>query len=204
MKPAPKPTKKPKPKTPKGKSICVECGEIWRGKNEVHEPGCRNSIRAISFRNNKTDKQMYEAALDHMCRLITTWRDGCTCVINDSYCNDVSNWGHVVPQGRNAYLIYELSNSFRQCAKHNELHRGVQYPYLEWYRRTWGNLAEKMLEEARVQHKGGRNAQELFELLLEYVKLWSYRYFANTIEEKVKNGYYGDIIREAWIKEGRI
>lgn len=182
----------------------MECGEIWRGRDEYHDPDCRQSIKVITFRKNKTNKQMYEAALDHICRLLTQWRDGVTCVINDGYCNSESHWGHVVPQGRSAYLVYELSNSFRQCAKHNELHRGVQHPYLDWYRRTWGNKALQMLEDARIEHKGGRNEQELFDLLLDYVKLWDYRYFVQGTEDMVSKGYYGEIIKKAWIQEGRI
>ena len=201
--PKSKQTKKPKRKTPKTKSICVECGEIWRGSQPEHEMSCE-AWKVITFRKNKTDKQMYEAALDFICREITKWRDGVVCVINDGYCNDESHWGHVIPQGRSAYLVYELSNSFRQCAKHNELHRGVQYPYLNWYERKWGKLSLIMLEKERQERKGGRNAGELRDTLRFYVDMWKMRNLARTTEEKVSMGYYGGIIKEAWIKEGRI
>ncbi len=203
MTPKPKPERKPKGKPTK--SICVECGTIWRGKDEEHEPDCRNGIKVITFRKNKTEKQMYEAALDHMCGLITTWRDEeVMCVIHDYKCGRYGTWGHVIPQGANAWLVYELSNSARQSDTCNLLHRSVQDPYYRWYKDKFGTRAFDMLIEAWKTNKNGRNAHELFELLLEYVELWNYRHFAVTMELKVSKGYYGSIIREAWIKEGRI
>lgn len=203
MTPKPKPEKKPK-KT-RTKSICVECGTIWRGNDEVHEPGCRNKIKVITFRKNKTEKQMYEAALDHICGILTNWRDGgVMCVIHDYDCGQYRNWGHVIPQGANAWLIYELSNSFSQSNTCNLLHRSVQDPYYRWYKETFGITAYNMLIDAWKTKKSGRNAHELFELLIEYVRLWNYRFYAETIADKVATGYYGKIIKEAWIKDGKI
>jgi hypothetical protein len=200
----PKPAKAKK-KTPKTKSVCVECGEIWRGKEVVHDTDCLKALPVITFRKNKTDKQMYEAALDHICRIITEWRDGgVMCVIHDYNCGRISQWGHVVPQGANAYLVYELSNSFRQSDTCNLLHRSVQYPYLNWYKRTFGSLAADMLDDARKEHKNGRNAQELFDLLIRYVEMYFNRHSYHNMDEKVAAGYYGEIIKEAWVKEGRI
>lgn len=194
--------KAPKPKT---KSICVECGEIWRGPEAMHLPLCSNSIRVIRFNKvNKTDKQMYEAALDHICRLITEWRDGCMCVIHGEGCGEYSQWGHVIPQGANAYLVYELSNSFRQSDKCNLVHKIVQAPYFDWYKATWGLRAYEMLKEAWQTQKGGQ--KNLPQLLMQYVELYENRHnFSLTSrEELVAAGYYGEIIKEAWIKDGRI
>lgn len=212
-KPAPLPKKvkatiprKSKRKTkPKSKSICVECGEIWRGPEPMHMPTCTKSLRVIRFNKvNKTDKQMYEAALDEICRLLTAWRDGVMCVIHGFGCGNTPQWGHVVPQGANSYLVYELGNGFQQSDTCNLIHRMVQAPYYDWYRNTWGARAYKMLIEAWQTQKGGR--KDLASLLLRYVDLYMnrHKYSITNKAELVRDGYYGEIIQEAWRKDGRI
>lgn len=199
------PQKSKRKAKPKSKSICVECGEIWRGPEPMHMPTCTQSLRVIRFKKvNKTDKQMYEAALDDICRLLTAWRDGVMCVIHGNGCGEISQWGHVIPQGANSYLIYELSNSFRQSDKCNLTHRMVQAPYYDWYKATWGLRAYNMLKEAWQTQKGGR--KDLPQLLMQYVDLYMnrHRYSVTNREELVTAGYYGEIIKEAWIKDGRI
>jgi len=204
----PKPTKKDRPKKAKPtKGICPQCAFIFRGTPE-HYSHCQREAKPIVFRKNKTDKQMYEAALDYYCREITTWRDGCMCVIHEGReCGRVSQWGHVFPQGSSAFLVYELSNSFRQSDTCNLLHRSVQAPYYDWYKETFGGLAYKMLVNSWQSNVGhGLNAEELRDKLIEYGDLYELRHsFTNaTLEDKVEAGFYGSIIREAWIKEGRI
>ena len=151
---------------------------------------------------------MYKEALDSLCRLITTWRDGCTCVLSEvdgGKCSNVSQWGHVIPQGGSAYLVYELSNSFRQCSSHNKIHDDVNpLIYPDWYANKWGSRALKMLKDA--QRHDDYETAELRDMVITYSDLYDMRFSfsSSTLADKVEAGFYGSIIREAWIKEGRI
>jgi len=151
---------------------------------------------------------MYKEALDSLCRLITIWRDGCTCVLSEvdgSKCSNVSQWGHVIPQGGSAYLVYELSNSFRQCSSHNKIHDDVNpLIYPDWYAGKWGSRALRMLKDAQ-RHDDYQTA-ELRDMVITYSDLYDMRFSfsSSTITDRVEAGFYGSIIREAWIKEGRI
>ena len=208
---APKPPKKAKGKKPKSKGICPQCGFIFRGRTAEHFQHCQKDMSPIIFIKNKTDKQMYEAACDLICRLLVEWRDGLTCVlvnVDGKVCSPVPNWGHVIPQNGSASLVYELSNSFRQCSSHNMIHdKANPEIYLEWYRSTWGALALRMLKQSQIDNRGLHlNDGQLREKLNELNELYDMRWSFGTasLEEKVQAGFYGNIIREAWTKEGRI
>lgn len=208
MPPAPKPTRPPKGKKRYKIGVCPQCGYIWKTTPE-HFLHCQKELDQIAFivPPKKTKKQMYEAACDQLCRLITEWRDGCKCVINNKDCGRVSQWGHIIPQNYSAILVYELSNSARQCDSHNIMHRHIQEPYYNWLKGTFGATAYRMLFEAWEENRGKHyNERELFDKLVELSDLYDMRHSfgSATIEEKVEAGFYGDIIREAWIKDGRI
>lgn len=207
----PKPVRKPKEKKPKGKTICIQCGFIARGSKGEHFPHCPQEFGTITVRTGKTDKQMRELACDELCRRIVEWRDGVTCVLADidgGKCSTIPNWGHVIPQNGSAYLVYNLSNSFRQCSAHNIIHAQVNpLLYPQWYGMKFGNRAKEMLSQAQIDHRNeGLNENELFSKLIDLSDLYDMRHSFGTatLEEKVEAGFYGDIIREAWIKEGRI
>ena len=208
--PKPKPTRESRKLKPKRMtSVCVECGSWWRGgaSEETHKLDCTKSLPVIVKRERKTERQMVCEALDDICRKITTWRDGVMCVIHGNGCGQQSQWGHVIPQNASSFLVYNLSNSFRQSDTCNLLHRSVQLPYYSWYEGKFGRLALKMLKEAWLnQPKGGLSTVELWELLERYVVMYQSRnqYAVHDLQELVQAGYYGDIIREAWVKEGRI
>lgn len=212
MHPKPKPAPRVKGKKHKPKkitSICVDCGAWWRGGKEFeeHEPGCTHELPVIVKNARKTERQMYEEALDYVCRELTKWRDGVRCVIHGDACGQYSEWGHVIPQGSCSYLVYELSNSFRQSNTCNQTHRFVQAPYYDWYKAKFGQTAYKMLIDAwKTAPNGGLSTQSLIELLPQYVDLYDRRFAMNgsTLAELIEAGYYGDIIREAWIKDGRL
>ena len=79
--------------------------------------------------------------------------------------------------------------------------------YLEWYRSTWGALALRMLKQSQIDNRGlhlndGQLKEKLDELNELYDMRWSFG--TASLEEKVQAGFYGNIIREAWTKEGRI
>jgi len=209
--PAPKPIRKPKAKKPKGKTICVQCGFIARGASAEHFPHCQKELGTITVRTGKTDKQMRELACDELCRWIVEWRDGVTCVLADmdgSKCSNIPNWGHVIPQGGSAMLVYELSNSFRQCSAHNIIHAKINpLLYGKWYREKWGKTAYDMLEAAQRENVGEHlNAEDLHNTLIELSDLYELRhtFSAASLADKVEAGFYGGIIKEAWIKDGRI
>ena len=157
----------------------------------------------------KTNRQKLILEISDLCRKLTTWRDGCICVlceVDGGRCNDVSQWGHVIPQGASGYLKHNLSNSFRQCGSHNIIHKTNQAIYLNWYRRKFGNLAFEMLTEASKKTYHKFTVPDLWQMRDELKKLVDNTYLmaGTDIAGLVFEGYYGSIIREAWIKEGRI
>lgn len=206
--PKPKPVKQARKKNPRPViGICPSCGEISKKTDFIHRHDCSGEIGVIYFGKKQTETQMIKAALDELMRQITIWRDGCLCVINTHECRGVSQWGHVYPQGANAHLVYELSNSFRQCAGHNLLHRSVQAPYFLWFQRTFGRHAFDMLEDERLAHpRCEYNVVDYRGMVDDLIELYSSRfsYGNSSMAEKIAAGFYGSIIREAWIKDGRI
>jgi hypothetical protein len=207
----PKPVKQANGKKPKSKTICIECGFIVAGKEAAHFPHCEKEHGSITVWKRKTDKQLREMACDKLCRMIVEWRDGCTCVlsgIDGGRCSTTPTWGHVIPQGGSAFLVYELSNSFRQCSTHNLIHKEtnpILYP--RWYRETFGATAYNMLEQAQRENIGnGLNAEELHCKLVELSDLYNLRwgYGGSSPGERIEAGFYGSIIRDAWVKDGKI
>ncbi len=154
---------------------------------------------------------MYEAACDLLCKMVIEWRDGVTCVLADvdgSACSIIPNWGHVIPQGGSAFLVYELSNSFRQCSAHNLIHDKVNPEiYLGWYGQKWGKLARTMLKDSQIEHRNqGFGVSDLKDKLGDLNVLYDLRFSfsGSSIEQLVEAGYYGEIIQGAWVKEGKI
>lgn len=202
----PKPIRERRSKKNTLRGICSECGQIWESRPS-HMDGCSGSGKVISVRKYRSENHLFEEALDELCRNITIWRDGCLCVIDTHECNGESQWGHVVPQGRSNYLKHNLSNSFRQCRGHNGIHRYIQAPYFLWYQKKFGKRAFEELENARLSFPVYKwRTVDMQERLTAYNKLWKNRYSfsGKPIEILVSEGYYGDIIKTAWKKEGRI
>lgn len=176
MKPKPKPTKAEKPKA----------------------------------RKKKTNRQKLIIELSNLMRELTTWRDGCICVLSEvdgGRCSEVSQWGHVIPQGGSGYLKHSLSNSFRQCSSHNKIHDKINpLLYINWYRHKFGSLATDMLDEASKKTYHIFSIQDLIDMRDNLKQLIENRYSMNgaSLAELVDAGYYGEIIREAWIKEAKI
>lgn len=201
---------KTKKNRPHVHGICPQCGTIFHGTKSEHADDCGKEIPAIMVRKRQTDRQLLCMALDELCRLITTCRDGCNCVLAETdgqRCSGGSQWGHVVPQGSSSYLIYNLSNSFRQCESHNGIHRFVQLTFHLWYKNTFGELALDLLEKTQRENPSYKpSIPDLKDKLSLLNYLYENRYYlTNTsMEGKVGALYYGDIIRDAWVKEGRI
>lgn len=157
----------------------------------------------------KTNRQKLILELTRLCQQITKWRDGCICVLADvdgARCNNVSQWGHVVAQGGSGYLKHSLSNSFRQCASHNIIHNDNPLIYTNWYRETFGQKAIKMLEDASLITYHKFSIPDLWEMRdnLERLIRNTVNMQGATRAELIAAGYYGEIIKKAWIMEGRI
>lgn len=156
----------------------------------------------------KTNRQKLVIEISNLCREITKWRDGCVCVLSgvDGRCNNVSQWGHVVAQGGSGYLRHNLSNSFRQCGSHNTIHNYNATIYLNWYRHKFGNKALDMLESASMVTYHKFSMADLEEMRTNLQNLYALRHEMNgaTLPQLVNAGFYGDIIKEAWIKDGKI
>lgn len=203
--------KKAPKKAKKRHGICPRCGNMWRGE-VLHISGCPQDMPVKSYNKSRTGRQMICDALDVMYREFTTWRDGCICVLGEvdgAHCGGESQWGHVIPQGQSGFLVYNMSNSFRQCRNHNQEHTRVQLTYFQWYRRKFGNTAMDMLDNIWRGYSGTGHhfsTSDLLEMLVDINRLWDNRfsYGSATIEQKVRDGLYGEIIKAAWIKDGRI
>ena len=166
-------------------------------------------MRLKAKKKPKTNRQKLIIEISNLCREITKWRDGCTCVLSQSdggRCNDVSQWGHVVPQGASGFLKHNLSNSFRQCGSHNTIHKTNQLIYHNWYRHKFGSRALDLLEDASKKTYHKFTIPDLWEMKdnLKTLLDKSRQMSGATLAELIDAGFYGSIIREAWIKEGKI
>lgn len=147
--------------------------------------------------------------IEAIVRQIVFWRDGMQCVeveIDGVRCGGSLQWGHFIARQQSGWLKYDLA-TFCQCRNHNNLHdKGAQTMHV-WFVEKFGTGAQAALELAAREHANGkqRPIYELEEMLAHYDALYD-AHFSVTAElsELVEKGYYGQIIRDAWIKEGRL
>lgn len=158
-----------------------------------------------------SERKTLDRQIDKLCREITHWRDGLQCVLrhlDGGHCSDVIQWSHVIAQGSSKFLQQSLSNAFDTCSSHNIMHNGAPILYLNWYAAKFGKRALEMLEAERLAHYGkwaGFTIVELRERKEHYERLYEERRYVDlNIFTLVSLGYYGEIIKEAWIKDGRI
>jgi hypothetical protein len=207
--PAPKPGKKSKSKKKTRRGICFECGYLWETSPE-HYDFCSGDDNLTTYTIKKradVETFLVKEALDYLMRELVAWRDGVTCVTPTGRCSNVPQWGHVIPQGANSYLVYNLSNSFRQCSNHNFEHSRDNQLYYDWYRQAWGHTAWRMLNEVKEANR--INTLTLWSYLNLRQELWDlydsrYKYSVHNREVLVEAGFFGPIIKEAWVKDGRI
>lgn len=203
----PKPQKTKKSKKNLRQYMCVECGTRSE-TSPVHSDECTGEGEVFYATKKHTELWFIKEALDRLVREIVGWRDGVTCVTPSGQCSNVPNWGHVIPQGANQYLVYNLSNSFRQCSNHNLLHSLDNQIMYDWFRHKWGNTAWRMLNEVKHANRINPMSQQDYEdLRADLWELYSYRHqfsITTKVEELVAHGFYGPIIKEAFIKDGKI
>jgi hypothetical protein len=184
-------------------AIIRECPKPTRPKKGVKRPpkGKRNVL---------TRKQVVvEIELIH--HEIVHWRDGLQCVLRNvdgRHCGGGPQWGHVIPQGQSAFLKWNLSNVFDQCRDHNGIHTRDQSTYHDWYVQTFGANAFDKLTTAKLLNQNGHKfyMDDLTEILYDLRELFNRRFeFTNaTMEDLVSAGFYGPIIKAAWIEDGRL
>ena len=77
---------------------------------------------------------------------------------------------------------------------------------VNWFVQTFGNEALNILINQQRLNIGKRpDLSDLEYWIAIYGELYENRYYVSTdIEELVAGGYYGNAIRSAWIKTGRI
>lgn len=165
--------------------------------------------QAKKSKRTKPRRKILEQQLEAVVKLIVFWRDGAECVerhIDGARCGGGIQWGHYIPRQQSRWLKYNLA-TFAQCRNHNNLHdKGAQTMGV-WFCDTFGTEAAKALELERAAHRGQpqQTIQELEEMLAHYDELYQNRYFVElTLERLVAAGYYGEVIKSAWIMDGRI
>jgi len=160
-------------------------------------------------KTRKPPRKALMRKLDAICRQIVAWRNE-TCVEADMdgcHCGGVLQWGHVIPQGQSSWLKHDLSNSARQCAYHNLRHKYGDPIYFIWYAARFGTKSLIALREVSAAQAGKkRTIPELEEQLAALTRLYEERFShgTDTLAELVEAGYYGEVVRDVWVKEGRV
>lgn len=163
---------------------------------------------------SKPRRKVLEMQLEAIVKQIVFWRDGGQCVereIDGGRCGNVMQWGHFIPRARSKYLKYDLA-TFVQCNNHNLIHDsrktgGGDPVFGLWFTKKFGITALEMLSRTQRENidSKDRTIPELEEMLEHYDNLYQDRYYVSLdTPSLVKAGYYGEIIKEAWIKDGRI
>lgn len=160
----------------------------------------------------KSRRKILEQQLEAMVKQIIFWRDGQECVqhgLDGARCGNGLMWGHYVAQKQSHWLKYDLGNVFVQCGNHNLLDHNGDKSYSVWFANTFGQEAANATVMCGIEHRGiKRTIAELEEMLAHYDHLFENRFYAdengNLLNELVKAGYYGYIIKAAWIKDGKL
>lgn len=155
-----------------------------------------------SCKRSKSSRAILEKQLEAIVKLIIFWRDGQECVQvrqDGGRCGNGLMWGHYIPQKQSHWLKFDLGNVFVQCGSHNNLDYRGDKSYSLWFISTFGTKAAEAMERAREFGRGNkRSIADLQEMLSHYDDLYQNRFYIdNTFEGLIKNGYYGEIIKNA-------
>lgn len=175
--------------------------------NTIH-PYPKPEKQKKTRRTAKSRRKILEGQLEAIIKEIVFWRDGQQCVekeIDGARCGNGLQWGHYVPRKQSAWLKYSLV-TFCQCGSHNYLHDKGAQTMATWFAMTFGTLAMQRIEEDVREHRGkDRTIAELEDMLQDYDTMFDTRYYVGLdLCSLVEAGFYGQVIRQAWIDEGRI
>lgn len=171
----------------------------------------RKKIKTTTKASRKPRRKVLEAQLEEMVKLIVHWRDGSLCVLRDidgGRCGGKVNWGHFIPRSRSKYLKYDLA-TFIQCDSHNLIHDsrktgGGDPIFGLWFSETFGLPALRAMSEIQRSHtgtEGKHSIPELEAMLDHYDQLYQNRYTVNLdTDSLVEAGYYGEVVKAAYIK----
>ncbi len=162
-----------------------------------------------------SNRKKLEGQLEAIVKQIVFWRDGGQCVLSEidgGRCRGIMNWGHFIPRNKSKYLKYDLA-TFVQCQGHNMMHDssktgGGDPIFGLWFAKTFGlETLEALSKEQREKQndKGKHTIAELEEMLAHYDDLYD-RHFSVTpvLTELVAEGYYGNIIYGAWVRDRKL
>jgi len=157
-----------------------------------------------------TPRQRMEVKLEDMCKQIVHWRDGLECLdvnLDGSRCGGGIQFGHVIPRKQSYWLKYSLSNVGDQCRNHNGMHDRGDPIHIMAFEAKFGKQSLIALRETAKEHAPGKQPMtEMEEMLSELSRLYEERFAhgTDTLAELVEAGYYGEIVKDVWTKEGRI
>lgn len=162
-------------------------------------------------RMSKPRRKILEQQIEAIVKQIVFWRDGAECVerhIDGGRCGGKMNWGHFIPRSRSKYLKYDLA-TFVQCDSHNLIHDskktgGGDPIFSIWFVKTFGIDALDALSKEQREHTGqkDRTIPELEEMLAHYDNLYQNRFYVNLdTPSLVEHGYYGEIIKNAYLRK---
>jgi hypothetical protein len=151
----------------------------------------------IEKQRKKLEKQI-EAVL----KLIIFWRDGQQCVMNGidgGRCGNGLMWNHFIAQKQSSFLRLDLGNVFCGCGNHNLLDFHGDKTLSIWFIKMFGIETAEEMNKQKVSNSGKKfQICELEELLAHYDDLYQNRYTVDLdLTSLVKDGYYGNIIKEA-------
>lgn len=178
--------------------------------SEKPKPKPLKGEREPKHKPSKPRRNILEAQLETIVKMIVFWRDAGQCVLADIdgvRCRGKSNWGHFVPRARSKYLKYDLA-TFVQCDGHNLIHDskktgGGDPIFGLWFAKTFGVDTLEAISQMQRDHIGDKfTVPELEELLAHYENLYQNRFYVDAeLKSLVEHGYYGPIIQTTWSKK---
>ncbi len=155
-------------------------------------------------------RKILEKQIEDMVKMIISWRDGQVCVMGEMdgvRCGNGLMWNHFIAQGQSNWMRLDLGNVFWGCGSHNGLDKWGDPILGIWVQETFGAKAVLALREEAKRHANGkkRTEYELEEMLAGYDQLYQNRYTADLdLASLVVGGFYGQVIKKAWLDENRI
>ena len=140
---------------------------------------------------------------------IIAWRDGQQCVFRNmsgGMCGGQLEWNHIIRQSASPILALNLGNAVCGCRNHNFAEKNGDGTTQAWYALTFGGTAWNDLRAAQEFYKGKNYREyELEEMLAYYDQLFQNRLYVDLdLKSLIRAGYYGEIVKAAWVKDGRL
>lgn len=183
--------------------------EILEVKNAIYAcPKPEKQKRKPRPAKLPTRYEILEQQVEDTIKLIICWRDSQECVMKDidgGRCGNGLMWNHYIAQKQSHWMKYDLGNAYWGCGNHNLLDKNGDPTLKIWVQKTFGTSVVLALQAEARAHSGNklqRTEQDLEALRAHYDQLYQDRFFVGTdIPSRIKAGYYGKIIKGAWVAE---